>query len=66
MQDGTEDGGEVEGHEQAVVIDQEGDDEAATFKIPSLNHILKQAMMAKKWEMPYAYVCARQSSQFEI
>lgn len=45
---------------------QEGDDEAAAFKIPSLNHILKQAMMAKKWEMPYAYVCTRQLSQFEI
>ncbi|MGD9098115.1 MAG: trimethylamine methyltransferase family protein [Desulfobacterales bacterium] len=45
---------------------QEGDGETHTLKTPSLNHILKQALMAKKWEMPFAYVCARQLSQFEI
>lgn len=45
---------------------QEGDGETAELMPPGLNHILKQAMMAKKWEMPYAYVCARQLSQFEV
>jgi len=45
---------------------QAGEGEAAELKTPSLNDILKQAMMAKKWEMPYAFVCARQLSQFEV
>jgi hypothetical protein len=33
---------------------------------PSLNHILKQAMLAKNHDMPFAFVCARQLAQYEI
>ncbi len=45
---------------------QEGEGETAELNPPGLNDILKQAMMAKKWEMPYAFVCARQLPQFEV
>ena len=45
---------------------QDGDGEEFSLKDPSLNHILKQAMMANSQEMPFAYVCARQLGRYEI
>jgi len=42
------------------------DGEHFELKDPSLNHILKQAMMAKNHDMPFAFVCARQLAQYEI
>jgi len=36
------------------------------LKDPELNHILKQAMLAKENDMPFSFVCARQLGQYEI
>jgi hypothetical protein len=32
---------------------------------PSLNHILNQALLASRHDMPFSFVCARQMDQFE-
>ena len=42
----------------------EGDD--IKLKNPTLNHIIKQAMLAKDGELPFAFVSARQLAQFEV
>ncbi len=44
----------------------EGDGTDFELKSPGLNHILKQAMMAKREGMPFACVSARQLAQYEI
>lgn len=36
------------------------------LKTPNMDHILKQAMIAKNENMPFAFVCARQLAQYEI
>ena len=36
------------------------------LKDPNLNHIVKQAMLAKNYEMPFSFVCARQLNQLEV
>lgn len=41
-----------------------GDD--IELKNPSLNHIIRQAMIAKDKVMPFAFVSARQLAQFEV
>ncbi len=45
---------------------QEGDGPDFELKTPSLNQIIKQAMLAKKWEMPFAFVSARRLSEYEF
>jgi hypothetical protein len=45
---------------------QEGEAQTATLEAPSLNHILKQAMLAKNQRMPFGYVSARQMAQYEV
>jgi hypothetical protein len=45
---------------------QEGNGEGIELRNPSLNHILKQALLAKNRGMPFAFVNARQLNQFEV
>ncbi len=44
----------------------QGEGEDFKLRDPGLNHILKQAMLAKNNDMPFAFVCARQLGQFEV
>ena len=46
------------------IHDEDGDH--FELKAPDLNHILKQAMIAKNHDMPFAFVSARQLGQYEI
>lgn len=45
---------------------QKEDDEDFKLKNPSLNDIIRQAMMANSREMPFAFVSARQLARYEI
>lgn len=45
---------------------QQGEGETAELEAPSLNDILKQAMLAKNQRMPFGYVSARQMAQHEV
>lgn len=42
-----------------------GDEQNFNLKDPGLDHILKQAMLVQKNDMPYSMVCARQMGKFE-
>ncbi|HHP7235962.1 MAG TPA: trimethylamine methyltransferase family protein [Desulfobacterales bacterium] len=44
----------------------DGYEEEYALKNPSLNNIITQALMAKKYRMPFAFVSARQLSQYEV
>ena len=48
----------------AFIQDEEG--ETATLETPNLNHILKQAMLAKNRQMPFGFVSARQLAHYEV
>lgn len=37
-----------------------------TYQSPGLNHILKQAMIAKTYQMPFGFISARELATFEI
>lgn len=43
-----------------------GDEQDFDLKDPGLDHILKQAMLAQKNDMPYSMICARQMGKFEV
>lgn len=49
----------------AAFIHKQGEEDYE-LKDPQLNHILKQAMLARDNEMPFSFVCARQLSQYEV
>jgi len=36
------------------------------LEAPQMNHIVKQAMLAKDSKMPFSFVCARQLGQYEV
>jgi len=43
-----------------------GEDDSYELKDPDLNHIVKQAMIAQKYEIPFSFVCARQLAKNEV
>ena len=43
-----------------------GENDSYELKDPDLNHILKQAMLVQKHEIPFSFICARQLGQYEI
>jgi len=43
-----------------------GENDSYDLRAPDLNHIVKQAMLVKKYELPFSFVCARQLGQYEV
>ena len=45
---------------------QVGENDSYELRNPDLNHLVKQAMLVQKHELPFSYVCARQLGHYEV